>query len=219
MSQQINLFNPIFLKQKKYFSAVTMAQALGLILLGVGLMGVYVNIQLERLRPEANAVTAQMEAAQAQLTTISAGHAARGKDETLEADVRRTEAEVLVLQRVLRTLMQREVGNDAGYSEYMRAFSRQIVDGIWLTGFSIVASGKEISLSGRALRPELVPAYLNRLSSEPTMQGKSFGSLEMHSGGDSQVQATAGRPGSVSFSLRASEGGRPAGLPSRGNVQ
>jgi hypothetical protein len=29
MSQQINLFNPLFLKQKKYFSTVTMLQALG----------------------------------------------------------------------------------------------------------------------------------------------------------------------------------------------
>ena len=31
MSQQINLFNPIFMKQKKYFSVTTMLQALGLI--------------------------------------------------------------------------------------------------------------------------------------------------------------------------------------------
>ena len=35
MSQQINLFNPLFLEKKKYFSAVTMTQALGLIVLGM----------------------------------------------------------------------------------------------------------------------------------------------------------------------------------------
>ena len=35
MSQQINLFNPIFLKQKRYFSAATMLQALGLVLGGM----------------------------------------------------------------------------------------------------------------------------------------------------------------------------------------
>ena len=35
MAQQINLFNPIFLKQKRYFSATAMAQAGGLIVLGV----------------------------------------------------------------------------------------------------------------------------------------------------------------------------------------
>ena len=35
MSQQINLFNPQFLEKKKYFSAVAMTQALGLITLGL----------------------------------------------------------------------------------------------------------------------------------------------------------------------------------------
>ena len=41
MSQQINLFNPIFLKQKKYFSVVTMLQALLLIVLGSMLFFAY----------------------------------------------------------------------------------------------------------------------------------------------------------------------------------
>ena len=39
MSQQINLFNPIFLKQKKTFSAVNMLDALALLLVGVALTG------------------------------------------------------------------------------------------------------------------------------------------------------------------------------------
>ena len=34
MSQQINLYNPIFLKQEKHFSARTMLQATGVVLLG-----------------------------------------------------------------------------------------------------------------------------------------------------------------------------------------
>ncbi len=35
MSQQINLFNPLFLKRRKHFSAVTMAQALGVLIVGL----------------------------------------------------------------------------------------------------------------------------------------------------------------------------------------
>ena len=41
MSQQINLFNPIFLKQQKYFSARTMAIALGVIAQSIGLIAVF----------------------------------------------------------------------------------------------------------------------------------------------------------------------------------
>ena len=35
MSQQINLYNPLFLKREKYFSARTMLQALGVIALAL----------------------------------------------------------------------------------------------------------------------------------------------------------------------------------------
>ncbi len=53
MSQQINLFNPIFLKQKKHFSAATMAQALGLILLGCVILSAYVSYRVNVRAAEA----------------------------------------------------------------------------------------------------------------------------------------------------------------------
>ena len=56
MAQQINLFNPIFLRQKLYFSAVAMAQALALIALGVLAIYVYQasqNAKLQRVAADA----------------------------------------------------------------------------------------------------------------------------------------------------------------------
>jgi hypothetical protein len=203
VSQQINLFNPVFLKQKKYFSAVTMAQALGLIMLGAGAMALYANMQLAGLRPQADAVTAQLEAAKAQLALVNAGHGARKKDDVLDAKVRRTEANVVALQRVTTMLRQGEIGNARGYSDYMRAFSRQIVDGVWLTGFSIGAGGSDIALAGRALRPELVPAYLSRLSSEPTMRGRAFGVMEMQTPEAVPGSAPGTQTDSVVFRLQS----------------
>ena len=49
MSQQINLFNPVFLKQKKYFSVMTMLQALGLIVLGSIVFYGYAWYQVQQL--------------------------------------------------------------------------------------------------------------------------------------------------------------------------
>lgn len=201
MSQQINLFNPIFLTQKKYFSAVTMLQALGLILLGSILMSIYVNFQLSRLRPEAGAVTAQLDAARAQLQVVNVTQGGRQKDGNLDTQVKRAEAELFALQRITHLLDQGEAGNASGYSEYMRAFSRQIVDGLWLTGFSIGGSNGEIDLSGGALRPELVPAYLSRLSDEPTMHKKAFETLEMTTGPSVQQSPEP----FVTFRLQSSE--------------
>ena len=71
------------------------------------------------------------------------------------------------------------MGNTKGYSEYLRAFARQITTGIWLTGLDIIGPGSEINLRGRALQAEALPAYINRLKSEPVMLGKTFSMLEM----------------------------------------
>jgi hypothetical protein len=179
VSQQINLFNPIFLKQKNFFSAITMAQGLGLILMGSFLLAVYTDYQLSRLSTEVAATSAQLELAKAQLTKISVDFGPRQKSKSLEDDIQKTETEAKSQQRLVDILQKGELGNTKGYSEYLRAFSRQIMGGLWLTGFSIYGAGNEIALQGRALQPELVPAYISRLRSEPVMLGKSFAILEM----------------------------------------
>ena len=179
MSQQINLFNPIFLKQEKLFSAVTMAQALGLILLGLAALTVYSHYQSSSLNIQAVANTTQLALAQAQLAKVNADFGSRQKSKLIEDDIQKTEAETKSLQQVFDILQKGEFGNTKGYAEYLRAFSRQIIGGVWLTGFSIYGAGSEIGLQGRALQPELVPAYISRLKHEPVMQGKSFATLEM----------------------------------------
>lgn len=179
MSQQINLFNPIFLKQEKHFSALTMAQGLGLILLGGVLLTAYAAYQLSSLQDELKLTSAQLKLAQNQLAKVTADYAPKEKDARLETRLLRAEAEVKSLQQVSDILGKGELGNTDGYAEYLRAFARQIVDGVWLTGFTIQGAGNAISLQGSALRPELVPAYLTRLKSEPVMQGVSFATLEM----------------------------------------
>jgi hypothetical protein len=208
VSQQINLFNPIFLKQKKYFSAVTMAQALGLIMLGVAALSAYAGYRLFELKKEAAATTAQLAQTQAQLEKLKATFAPRQRSQTLEAEIGKAEAELTTKNQALETLQNGELGNTAGYSEYLRAFARQIVPGIWLTGFTIHAAGKDIAIRGRATQPEMVPNYLGRLKRETTMQGKSFSTFEMHrpageqaKAGNGASAAPAAAPGFVEFRL------------------
>lgn len=179
MSQQINLFNPIFLKQKKYFSAVTMLQALGLILLGSILLIVYSGYQLASLQNQATSVSSQLIVTQAQLAKVTADYAPRQKSKSLDDEIQNAEAELKSLQQVFEVLKNGEFGNTKGYSAYLRAFSRQIVGGLWLTDINLIGAGNEIGIQGRTLNPALVPAYIGRLKHESVMQGKSFATLEM----------------------------------------
>lgn len=206
MSQQINLFNPIFKQQKKYLSAVTMAQALALILAGVLAMGGYTSYRSKRLQTEAKAVAGQLAAAEKQLQKVEIEYAPRQRSQALEREIKNTEAELQALQKVGDILQGGDLGNTSGYADYMRAFARQILDGIWLTGFAIHGAGAEIGLQGRAMHPELISAYINRLRREPVLQGKSFSTLEMQVPQAPAVNAgvqPAEAPSYIEFSLQS----------------
>lgn len=179
MSQQINLFNPIFLKQKKIFTAAHMAQTLGLVAAGALLLAVYGAVKTSELEKHAAAGKAAAAAAQARLAQVTGEFPPRQKSKELEAEVAHVQGELKSLREVQSVLERGELGNTAGYSEYWRAFARQSVSGVWLTGVTVVGAGKEIGLEGRALQPELVPGYIQRLTREAVLQGKTFGSLEI----------------------------------------
>lgn len=209
MSQQINLFNPIFLKQKKYFSAVAMLQALGLIVLGAVCISVYSGYQSSSVSKEEASTFAQLIVVQAELNKVNVAYAPHPNNQTIEDSVTKTGLEVKSLQQVFDTLEKGDIGNTKGYSAYLSAFSRQIVDGLWLTGFSIIGAGNEMDLRGRALRPELVPYYIGRLKNETVMQGKTFSALNIHapqiaaSNNDHEGRSSIAAP-YVEFDLRSS---------------
>ena len=195
MSQQINLFNPIFLQQKKIFSTRTMAQALGVLVLGVVAMGLYGSARVSAMQKQADAGAAQLQARQARLVAVNAEFPPRQKDPTLAGAVLEAERQLGTLREVSGVLQGGELGNTRGYAEYFRALARQHVDGLWLTGLTITGAGTDIGVRGRALDPESVPGFLTRLTREPVMQGKGFGSLQM-SEGSREPQAGAPAPAS-----------------------
>lgn len=179
MSQQINLFNPIFLEQKKHFSAHTMLQSLGLILVGSFLVFGYAKFQISSLRKEADSTTSQLKVAQAQLVKVTTEYAGRQKSRLLEDEIQRAEGELKAQEQMLEVVKKGGFGNTRGYSEYMTAFARQSISGLWLTGFKIEGVANDIELTGSAMRADLVPSYINRLRHEAVMRGKSFSTLSM----------------------------------------
>ncbi len=179
MSQQINLFNPVFLKQRKYFSLLTMLQALGLIVLGSLLFYGYALYQVEQFKQQSEESTRRFNAEQARLARYTAEFSPQQANQMLRDEVRRLEKELAEQTRMVDTLKSGSVGNTTGYSQYMRAFSRQVVQGLWLTGFKVIGDASQISLSGGVLDPELLPIYIQRLGREQAMRGKSFATLQM----------------------------------------
>lgn len=179
MSQQINLFNPVFLQQKKYFSALAMLQALGLILLGTMFFYGYASYQVGAMSGQMQEMGKRLQAEQSRLASFSAEYSPQKASQLLDEELNRLEAQARVQEANLAALKSGAIGNTDGYSDYMRAFARQSVTGLWLTGFEIVGDGKHMSLQGVMLDPQLLPSYIQRLGGERVMRGKTFAAIQM----------------------------------------
>lgn len=201
MSQQINLFNPIFLKQKKHFSARTMLQGMLIIVLGIAAVYALQVYQLGTLRTQERTMRAQAEQATQQLITASGGKASKG----LEDEVKRAETDLKTVQEMSGAVEEEVATGNEGFSRYLAAFARQPVSGLWLTGLTV--AGDDLEVRGRALRPDLLPVFIRKLSREELLKGKGFTAVsvaaktETPGAGASQPGATQAPQRFVEFSL------------------
>lgn len=206
MSQQINLYNPLFLRQEKYFSARTMLQSLGLIALGMVVLYAYALVQTRELEQLAGDYGRQVAAQREQFIKLGG----QGRSKLLEADVARLEADARGRRAVLEMVHGGEFGNAEGFSRYFAAFGRHAMRGVWLTGFSVGESGNELKIRGRVLYPDLVPAYLKALNDEGVMRGRLVTELKLVARDESAARrgaaagaAAAGPDRYVEFDLSA----------------
>ena len=216
MSQQINLFNPLFLRQEKYFSARTMLQSLGLIALGLVVLYAYALLQTRDLQRLAADYGRQLAVQRDQFVKLGG----EGRSKLLEAEVARLAADQRARRAVLEVMQGGEFGNTDGFSRYFAAFGRRAMRGVWLTGFSIGESGNELRIRGRVLYPDLVPAYLKALNQEEVMRGRLVTELKLVAKDESATRragaaAAAAEPDryvefDLSAPLRAAELAKPS---------
>lgn len=178
MSQQINLFSPVFLRQEKYFSAKAMAQALGLIAIGLAAFYGYAKFQSGVVERAAAEVDQQHKQVHEQLAAVVTRTAA-GTSALLASEASHLEKVRENQKAILASLRGTEFGSEMGFSAYFEAFARRTLGGLWLTGFSVGGGGNELVVQGRAVRADLLPPYLARLNEEDVMRGRKVTEMRL----------------------------------------
>jgi cell division protein FtsB len=183
MYQQINLYQPIFRKQRQIFSAKTMLQALGLVSVALLAIYGYGSFRVGNLEAEVVQLEGRERALTTQLARIdpSMGSARRAE---LEAELARLNATLLEQQRLIEVLRDHPLGRTEGFSGYLAALGRQRMAELWLTAIAINGATSAIELSGRTLTAELVPVYMQRLGRETVLTGQRFDQFEIERDGE-----------------------------------
>jgi len=194
LSQQINLFNPIFLKQKRQFSALAMAQALALVALGAVGMYAYEVRQNQTLAGVLAQADEQLEARRSQITRFGRDFSTQGASRMLPEELASAEARLARRKGLLDDLMTGVGGDARGYSRYLTALARQTMPGVWLTGLDIGGKSSALVIKGRALDSALVPAYMRALSRAAPLAGRRVDELRL-----SAKETPPSAPGAMPF--------------------
>lgn len=179
MNQQINLYQPMFRRQEKVFSAMTMIQT---VLLFVGILTViyfYGQSQINPIERQIKITGNGLIKLRSQVQEYREKATPQTKSKLLEAEITRLEKELEERRKVRNLLEKQQIGTAPRFSRIMEALARQHVDGTWLTDVEISASGRALSLNGKTLASDLVPVYMQRLGEEGVMTGIAFNNMEM----------------------------------------
>ena len=179
MAQQINLFNPIYLRQRKHFSAVAMLQALALLLVGILAFYGYTLRETQALERVAAETGRQLKAQSEQVGRLTQEFSPQGRSKMLADELARATVRLKQREDMVSVLRTGGLGNTDGFARYLSAFARQSMAGVWLTGFTIGGDEAELKVNGRVLQPDLVPAYIRALNREDVMRGRRVAELRL----------------------------------------
>jgi hypothetical protein len=177
MHQQINLFQPVFRKQEKVFSATTLAQIAGAVLLLMIIILAHARWTLAGMEQSAQALQQRYDHLQTQMMQLEDAY--RTPDtEALDAEIERLSADIDQRHFLLAQFDQLVIQNSNGFSKQFRILAEQQMPGLWLSGVTADSEG-QIELRGAALEAKLVPAYLQQLEQKPQLSASAFETVSM----------------------------------------
>ena len=174
MRQQINLHQPIFRRERKTLSAVTVAATLGAVVVALIGFSVYTSRGVARLQARVAQLTEQQQKQQEQLAKVGEVFSRHARRSEVEARVRTLRATLIERTQALEVLQSGAAGQTSGFASRMEALARRHVNGLWIEGLAMSGTHSTMSISGGSVDADIVPAYLRSLSSEAVLSGTRF---------------------------------------------
>lgn len=194
MPQQINLCTPLFQTQKRYFSALTMAQALGVFLLLGGVLAAYWSWTLQNLSAgyEQSVATNQREIDRLQAALLLNRANAGPADAALLQELQARREELQQREQLLAELQRGLLREGQGHAARLQLVARTIPPQAWVS--SILADTDRLELGGYTLEPAALNGWMARLADSPLLQGQQLSVVKVERVVPDSVPAAAVRP-------------------------
>jgi hypothetical protein len=196
MHQQINLFQPVFRKHHKVFSATTLAQIVAAVLvLLIAILG-HVRWTLAGMGRSAEALQQQHDHIRKQIRSLEAAYQTPDT-EALDTEIEQLMADIDQRNHLLVQFDQLMIQHRSGFAERFRALAELHVHGLWLEGVTVSGDG-QIEIRGISLDAKLVPDYLQHLQKQQDLSETPFETVSM--------KRTAADKPQIQFVLRNHKG-------------
>ncbi len=172
--QQINLYQDEFRPRREVMNFDQVLAGLAVLLGVLILISVWQGWRNSQLAAEVETLRQDVASREARVAELQKATEQRHPDPHLVETVKKLERRVETKRQVLAVLSGRSFGNTEGFVPQLTGLARQRIEGLWLTGLRLSAGGTRLDMTGNALKPELVPRYLQRLANENVFAGTAF---------------------------------------------
>jgi len=175
MSQQINLLAPILLAPRRYFSALTLLQATGLLVAAGVAAALWLQQRDRRAEAEHQALLARYAAERQALTVARAGLPA-----PLDASAIQEQLLPLTAGNAERRALLQSLGSDRPgqrHSDLLALVSRSLPEAAWLGELRHGPAGLE--LVGGTLDTAVLRPWLAQLAAHPLLAGQALTALRV----------------------------------------
>jgi hypothetical protein len=173
MPQQINLFSPILLAPRRHFSARTMAEALAVLVLGIGAIAGWSVHTTARLKQDLAAAQLAGEPETQRLAAQIAARAAPPQDtRALEQQMATLRLTLAERRALLTELVPAVPAPERGNAAWLALLAQTVPASVWLAE-ARRADGR-IELAGTTVQPEALRPWLAALAAHPAAAGRTL---------------------------------------------
>ena len=178
MAQQINLYSPILMAPRRYFSALTMLQALGFYAVLLILLCAWAVGSTTALRREVQASSRSQIFERDRLAQTLAQRAPKATSgPALEQELAQLQAALEQQRRQIDELARGRVAEGHSHAAVLKLVAQTVPAPVWLTELRLLEG--RLELTGMTLQPQALNPWLAELADDPRTAGQRLAAVKL----------------------------------------